>query len=83
MMYERMKRTTISLPDDLAAAVERAARQRHLTVSELSRQALRAHLGLVGDTPRRLAFADLGRSGQANVSQDMEDLLRTEWGSGR
>ena len=34
MQYARMKRTTISLPDDLAAALEReAARQRVPAVS--------------------------------------------------
>jgi hypothetical protein len=81
MTYERMKRTTISLPDDPAAAVKRAAQQRRLTVPELSRQVLRAHLNLVGDTPRRGGLCRLGRSGQTNVSQDLEDLLRKEWGT--
>ena len=40
-----MKRTTISLPDDLAAALEREARRRHLPVSQVAREAIEAKLG--------------------------------------
>ncbi|MBO0704562.1 MAG: ribbon-helix-helix protein, CopG family, partial [Candidatus Dormibacteraeota bacterium] len=40
MLYERMKRTTVSLPDEVAEAVGRAARRRQVSVSELTRRAL-------------------------------------------
>jgi Ribbon-helix-helix protein, copG family len=69
----------VSLPDDLAAAVEREARRRSLSVSALTREALARHLGLGGDTPRALPFAGLGHSGHPTTGRDMEDLLAEEW----
>jgi predicted transcriptional regulator len=74
-----MKRTTVSLPDDLADAVEREARRRSVSVSALAREALSAHLGLASDRPRHLAFAAVGRSGRRTVARDMEDLISVEW----
>jgi hypothetical protein len=40
-----MKRTTISLPDDLAAALEREASRRRVPVSQIAREAIAARLG--------------------------------------
>jgi hypothetical protein len=74
-----MKRTTISLPDDLAMILEREARRRHASVSQVTREALAGHFGLESDRPRKLGFAGLGRSGQSNVAGDMEELLEREW----
>jgi Arc/MetJ-type ribon-helix-helix transcriptional regulator len=73
-----MKRTTISLPDDLAQSLSREARRRDVSASELTREALQAHLGLQPG-PRKLSFAALGRSGSANTARDMEELLEHEW----
>jgi len=73
-----MKRTTISLPDDLAQALDREARRRHASASEIARTALAQHLGL-GDSPRELPFAALGRSGHRTTARDMEKLLEQEW----
>lgn len=74
-----MKRTTISLPDDLASAVEREARRRRISVAEVARQALAEHLGINGGGRRPLPFAALGRSGQRNVARDAEQILAREW----
>jgi predicted transcriptional regulator len=74
-----MKRTTISLPDELAAALDREARRRHTSASEIARTALAQHLGLNRAEPRALAFADLGRSGLHTTARDMENLLEGEW----
>jgi metal-responsive CopG/Arc/MetJ family transcriptional regulator len=41
-----MQRTTVSLPDDLAQALDREARRRHTSASEVTRAALAQHLGL-------------------------------------
>jgi len=74
-----MKRTTITLPEPMAAAVEREARRRHTSVSDIVRTALATHLRL--DQPRRhLPFAALGSSGQHNTARDAEDTLAREWG---
>ena len=62
-----MKRTTISLPDDLAGFVEREARRRGASVSEIVRMALTSHFNL-GDT-RDLPFANLYRSGPTHTTR--------------
>jgi Arc/MetJ-type ribon-helix-helix transcriptional regulator len=74
-----MKRTTISLPEELAGALEREARRSHVSASEIARTALTKHLGLVEGEARKLPFARLGRSGHGNTARDMEQLLKQEW----
>jgi predicted transcriptional regulator len=74
-----MKRTTISLPDDLASALAREARRRDRSISDVAREALVRHLGLAGDEARTLPFAALGRSGHHSTGRDMEELLASEW----
>ena len=74
-----MKRTTVSLPDDLAQALEREAQRRHASASEVTRVALAHHLGLVQDEPRALPFAPLGHSGHRTTGRDLEQLLEREW----
>jgi Arc/MetJ-type ribon-helix-helix transcriptional regulator len=72
-----MKRTTVSLPDHLAGIVEREARRRNTSVSEIMRAALTAHFKL--DQPRELPFAALGHSGLPNAAQDIEEILARDW----
>jgi Arc/MetJ-type ribon-helix-helix transcriptional regulator len=74
-----MKRTTISLPDNLAQALDREAQRQRSSVSAVTRTALARHLGLVEGEPRKLGFADLGRSGHRTTGRDMEELLEQEW----
>ena len=73
-----MKRITIGIPDGLALAVEREARRRATSVSEVTRQALAAHLGLDGNT-RPLPFANLGHSGVRHTARRVEELMAREW----
>lgn len=75
-----MRRTTISLPDELAAALEREARRRSMPASAIARDALTAYLGIGGrDDQRELPFAALGRSGHSDTAREMEELLEHEW----
>lgn len=77
-----MRRTTISLPDELADALEREARRRSMSASALARAALSQFLGVGAPGDRReLPFAALGRSGHKTTAEDMEDLLESEWGA--
>jgi hypothetical protein len=78
MLYARMRRTTISLPDDLAAALHREARRRGVAVSQVAREAIEARLGRA-DAGRKLPFAALGRSGHHSTARNLEEILRTEW----
>lgn len=77
--YARMKRTTVSLSDDLAQAVDREAQRRRVSVSEVTRDALTAHLGLGTSGPRELPFPTLGHSGHQTTGRDMERLLEDDW----
>ena len=75
-----MKRTTISLPEDLAEALEREARRRAVPASAVARDALAAHLGVGDGTDRReLPFAAVGHSGHRTTARDIEELLAVEW----
>jgi predicted transcriptional regulator len=73
-----MKRTTVSLPDDLAAALQREARRRRLPISQVAREALEAHLGRRG-TARRISFAATGRSGHHDTARNVDAILAAEW----
>lgn len=73
-----MKRTTISLSDELASAAEREARRRRVSVAEVARTALAEHLGLIG-TRRRLPFAGIVDSGQTDTAARAEEILEREW----
>ena len=69
-----MKRTTITLTEDLAQIAGREVRRRGVSLSELVREALAAHLGLGGKTRRRLPFAALGASGHGDTARNMSRL---------
>ena len=68
-----MKRTTVKLPDDLDARLRHEAARRNLTISELTREAIERHLG-----GRRLQAAGAGRSGRADISERIEEILQAE-----
>lgn len=71
-----MKRTTVKLPEELDARLRHEAARRGTTVSEVTREALAAHLGTGGR--RSLLAAGAGRSGRTDVSERIEDILRQE-----
>lgn len=74
-----MKRTTISLPDGLAAVLNREAGRRGVSVSQVVREAIEERLGPSAGAGRKLRFAALGRSGHRSTARDLEDNLETEW----
>jgi metal-responsive CopG/Arc/MetJ family transcriptional regulator len=75
-----MRRTTVSLPDELADALEREARRRSVSNSAVVRDALAVYLGVGDSNDRRpLPFAAVGASGHRTTARDMEELLSAEW----
>jgi metal-responsive CopG/Arc/MetJ family transcriptional regulator len=77
-----MKRTTISLPDDLAVVLEREAQRQATSVSDIARRAISEYLGR--STPkRRVPFAGIGDSGERHTARDAEEILAAEWGHDR
>jgi predicted transcriptional regulator len=68
-----VRRTTIKLPDDLDDRLRFEARRRGITISELTREAIAAHLGA---PPRRhLRAAGAGRGDGSSVAGRIDDLL--------
>jgi predicted transcriptional regulator len=72
-----MKRTTVKLPDDLDARLRHEADRRGVTISDLTREAIEAHLGSKRGR-RKLLAAGAGRSGSGDVSARIEEILRVE-----
>jgi predicted transcriptional regulator len=75
-----MQRTTLSLPDDVVAALKREARRRDTSVSEIAREALIQHFRLADTGPRKLPFVALGRSGFHDTSERIDEILEEAWG---
>jgi Arc/MetJ-type ribon-helix-helix transcriptional regulator len=69
-----MKRTTVSLPDELSAALGREAHRRRTSQSDVVREALRSHFGLDGKT-RRIGFAAVGRSTDGRTAAESDEVL--------
>jgi hypothetical protein len=67
----------VKLPDDLDARLRHEAERRGTTVSELTRQAIEAHLG-GSRARRRLLAAGSGRSGRSDISERIEEILAAE-----
>jgi hypothetical protein len=76
-----MKRITISIPDELADALQRQSRREHMSVSEIARKALEARLNPlpVVNGRRQLPFVGLGRSNETDVSERIEEILAEDW----
>jgi hypothetical protein len=74
-----MKRTTISLPVDVASALEREAARRRVPVSQIAREAIEAYLGMADHGSRPLPFAALGASGLPGIAGREEEYLRDRW----
>lgn len=77
-----MKRTTITLSDELALLLEREARRTGRSASEITRAALAAHFGLA-PPPRPLGFVALGRSAYTDTAERFEEYLAQEWDADR
>ena len=76
-----MKRTTISLPDDLSAALEREARRRRVPVSQVAREAIESELGLGEEEPEPFPLIGLweGEGGPTNVAANLDEFLAEHW----
>lgn len=77
-----MIRASVTLTPELALALDSESRRRRTSRAECIRALLVTQLGLESDDGRDLSFIGIGASGQSNISEDMEDLLRAEWGRG-
>ena len=76
-MLAYVQRTTVKLPDELDARLRHEAERRGTTVSELTREAIEAHLG-GPRARRRLLAAGAGASGRHDISERIEEILGRE-----
>lgn len=74
-----MRRTTVKISDALDARLRHEAERRNLTISEITRDALEVYFGQSGGR-RRLQAAGIGRSGQSDISERIEEILAAEVG---
>jgi predicted DNA-binding protein len=75
--WHTMRRTTVKLPDDLDIKLRHEADRRGMTISDLTREAVEAHLGAAKGR-RKLLAASAGRSGSQDISVRIEEILRAE-----
>jgi hypothetical protein len=76
-----MRRTTILLEDELADQLDYERRRRNKSTAAIVREALTEYLAGGTSSPKRLAFAGLGRSGYRDTSVKVEEILAREWAS--
>ncbi|TMD43371.1 MAG: ribbon-helix-helix protein, CopG family [Chloroflexi bacterium] len=74
-----MRRTTVLLDDDLADRLDYERRRRNQSTTAIVREALTEYLAGGKPRPRRLAFANLGRSGHHDTSERIDEILAREW----
>jgi Ribbon-helix-helix protein, copG family len=74
-----MKRVTITLPDDMAQALDREARRQGTSASAVVREALEVRLRLGDGRVWPLPFAALGRSGKRDTAQRVEEIVGAAW----
>jgi hypothetical protein len=76
-----MKRTTISIPEDLLARAQRVADQRGVSLGEVLREATRAYVdgGLAWDPPRSLGCVSRD---DIPSGRDLVDLPEEAYGRG-
>lgn len=79
-MLTYVKRTTVKLPDELDARLRHEAARRGMTISELTREAIEAHLG---GARRRFRSAGAGASGHGELSTRIDQLLAEDLGRPR
>ena len=74
-----MKRTIVKLPDELYLHIRHEAERRGTTVSAITREAIESFRD--SGQRRTLRAAGVGRSGQHDISELIEEVLRQEAGS--
>jgi len=68
--------TTITLEEDIFAELEMIARRKLTTVETLVKETLQRYLQSTdAQPPRKYSFIGIGRSGQKNISTQVEETL--------
>lgn len=73
-----MKRTTITLTEELAARLGRDAHQKRTSSSEIVRRALEQYFGLTNGK-REIPFAGIARSREPIDASKVHEMLAESW----
>ena len=76
---EGMKRTTITLPDEMAELVAREAQRRRTSVSEVIRTLLAEGLGGSDEKPREIPWAGLFSDPEMPAAVRVDEALADRW----
>jgi Ribbon-helix-helix protein, copG family len=74
-----MKRATITLPDDLAALVDREAQRRQTSFSEVVRQFIVRGLSGSKEKPREIPWAGLFHDPSMIPAERLDEELAAHW----
>jgi hypothetical protein len=74
-----MRRTTITLPDDLAELVDSEARRQHTSVSDVIRQYIVKSLTGSPEKPREIPFAGLFDDPNMVPGERLDEALSSQW----
>jgi hypothetical protein len=74
--WHTMRRTTVKLPDDLAAKWRHDAARRGSTIADVRRETIKVHVG--GSARRSFIAAKAGRSGLRDTARHIEEIIRQE-----
>ncbi len=74
-----MKRTTIVLPDDMAALVDREAKRLGIPVSEVVRRAIRQTLLGSSSSPREIPWAGIIDDPEMIPGNRVDEELAKDW----
>jgi hypothetical protein len=75
-----MKRTTVFAEDEVLDALAAMARQRGISLAEITREALSAYVSRKRGKKKPLSFVGIGRSGRSDVAERAEELLKDGFG---
>jgi len=74
-----MKRTTITLPDDLSDLVDSEARCRQMSVSDVIRTFIIEGLAGTAEKPREIPFAGLFHDPGMVTGDSIDEALKQHW----
>ena len=77
--YADMKRTTITLPDELAELIAREAQRRRTSVSGVIRTLLAESLGGSDEKPREIPWAGLFSDPGMPAAERVDEALADGW----
>ena len=77
-MLAYVVRTTVKISEELDERLRHEAKRRGITISDVTRAALEAHLR---SGRRQLRAAAAGRSGSTDISERIEQIISAELGN--